>query len=203
MQEDDEDIKSPVPLSSAPIQATPLSSFPFKSTSLPPMAPQPSIIPLAAQHPPEIHTIKGEIKSFYTIEDASQRSFPSLYGYRKPRNLDEYLKLKAQQAEYIRKEKSKGMDGRKVQGILSHELSKVSKIEDYAKDLSKSMSDKPINVELDKELKQDYIKHIMTHKPYKATRAQFKDWSSDALKEEIERIKKMLNAPSQKPTPPD
>ncbi|MFS8024943.1 hypothetical protein Hanom_Chr16g01469211 [Helianthus anomalus] len=95
------------------------------------------------------------------------------------------------------------MDDRIAQEILSLELSKVSKIEDYVKDLSKSMSENPINVELDKELKQDYLDHIMKLKPYKANGAQFKDWSIDALKEEIERIKKFLNDPSQKPTPPD
>ncbi|KAJ0490123.1 hypothetical protein HanHA300_Chr12g0451861 [Helianthus annuus] len=94
------------------------------------------------------------------------------------------------------------MDERKYQGILSHELSKVRKLE-FAKDLSKSMSEKPITNELDKELRDDYIEYIIAHKPYKATRAQFKDWSSDAPREEIERITKMLNDPSVKPTPPD
>ncbi|MFS7963188.1 hypothetical protein Hanom_Chr08g00735141 [Helianthus anomalus] len=43
----------------------------------------------------------------------------------------------------------------------------------------------------------------MKHKPYKATRAQFKDWSSDTLREEIERIAKMLNDHSTKTTPPN
>ncbi|MFS7937506.1 hypothetical protein Hanom_Chr05g00428351 [Helianthus anomalus] len=95
------------------------------------------------------------------------------------------------------------MDDKTAQGILSAKLSKVRKIEDYAKDLIKSMPEKPINAELDKDLKQDYLDHIMKHKPYKENRAQFKDWSTDSLKEEIERIEKMLNDPSQKPTPPN
>ncbi|MFS7979223.1 hypothetical protein Hanom_Chr10g00924871 [Helianthus anomalus] len=43
----------------------------------------------------------------------------------------------------------------------------------------------------------------MKHKPYKATSAQFKDWSTDALREEIERITKMLNGYLVKPTPLD
>ncbi|MFS7976093.1 hypothetical protein Hanom_Chr10g00888401 [Helianthus anomalus] len=113
VKEDDEEIKSPIPLSSVPIQTTPLSSFPLKSTAPLPPGTQPSIIPLATQYPLEVHTIKGEIESFFTIEDVPQRSFPYLYGYRMHSNLDEYLKLKAKQAEYIAKENNKGMDDRK------------------------------------------------------------------------------------------
>ncbi|MFS8023495.1 hypothetical protein Hanom_Chr16g01452111 [Helianthus anomalus] len=79
--------------------------------------------------------------------------------------------MKAKQVEYIAKENIEGMDDRKFQGLLSHELSKVSKLEDYAKDLSKSMSEKAISAELDKELRGDYIEHILRYKPYKATRA--------------------------------
>ncbi|MFS7955627.1 hypothetical protein Hanom_Chr07g00644841 [Helianthus anomalus] len=82
------------------------------------------------------------------------------------------------------------MDDMKYQSFLSHELSKVRKLEDFAKDLSKSMSERPINPELEKEQREDYVEHIMRHTPYKATRAQFKDWLLDALKEEIERITK-------------
>ncbi|MFS7998343.1 hypothetical protein Hanom_Chr12g01152601 [Helianthus anomalus] len=165
VEEDDEEIQSPIPLSTALIQATPLSSFSPKSTPIPSTQPPPSIIPLAAQYPLEIHVIKGEIESFYTIEDTSQLSFPSLNGYRKPKNLDEYLKLKARQVEYLGKEKCKGKDDRTAQGILSLELSKVSKIDDYAKDLSKSMSEKPINVKLDRELRKDYLDLIMQPGP--------------------------------------
>ncbi|MFS7917952.1 hypothetical protein Hanom_Chr03g00195231 [Helianthus anomalus] len=43
----------------------------------------------------------------------------------------------------------------------------------------------------------------MKHKPYKATRAQFKDSSLDALREESERITKMNNDPLVKKTPPN
>ncbi|MFS8018534.1 hypothetical protein Hanom_Chr15g01393181 [Helianthus anomalus] len=120
-----------------------------------------------------------------------------------PNNLDDYLKMKARQAELIAKEESKGMDDRKYQSQLSHELRKVKTLEDFSKDLSKSMSERPIYVELDKELRDDYIEHIMKHKPYKATRTQFKDWSSDTLREEIERITKMLNDPLIKLIPPN
>ncbi|MFS7939121.1 hypothetical protein Hanom_Chr05g00447991 [Helianthus anomalus] len=95
------------------------------------------------------------------------------------------------------------MEDMKFQGILSLELSKVSKLEEFAKDLSKSISEKPITAGLDNELREDYIEHVIAHKPYKETRAQFKDWSSDALKKKIERITKMLNDTSVKPNPPN
>ncbi|MFS7962229.1 hypothetical protein Hanom_Chr08g00724211 [Helianthus anomalus] len=67
------------------------------------------------------------------------------------------------------------------------------------------MSEKPINAELDKELRQDYLDHILQQKPYKVNRAQFKDWSTDALKEEIEieRMQKILNGPLHKLTLPN
>ncbi|KAJ0494228.1 hypothetical protein HanRHA438_Chr12g0562671 [Helianthus annuus] len=71
--EDDEEIKSPIPLSYVPIQTKPLSSFPLKKSTSPfPPATQPSIIPLTTQYPLEVHTVKGEIESFFTTEDASQ-----------------------------------------------------------------------------------------------------------------------------------
>ncbi|MFS7966015.1 hypothetical protein Hanom_Chr09g00768911 [Helianthus anomalus] len=83
--EDDEEIKSPIPLSSTPIKNIPSSSLPpRKPTSSLPIAILPSVIPLAAQYPLEVLTIKGEIESFFTTEDPSKRSSPSLYGYRKP-----------------------------------------------------------------------------------------------------------------------
>ncbi|MFS7917205.1 hypothetical protein Hanom_Chr03g00186331 [Helianthus anomalus] len=83
--------------------------------------------------------------------------------------------MKVRQAELIAKKESKGLGDRKYQGQLSHELRKVRKLEDFAKDLSKSMSKRPIDTELEKEPRVDYIDHIMKHKPYKATTSQFKD----------------------------
>ncbi|MFS8033851.1 hypothetical protein Hanom_Chr17g01574411 [Helianthus anomalus] len=73
--------------------------------------------------------MKGEIESFYTTEGTSQLTFPSLLGYRKPRNLDEYLKLKARQADYIGNEMCKGLADRAAQGILSHELARLARLE--------------------------------------------------------------------------
>ncbi|MFS7968905.1 hypothetical protein Hanom_Chr09g00802961 [Helianthus anomalus] len=42
----------------------------------------------------------------------------------------------------------------------------------------------------------------MKYKPYKATKARFKDWSIDALREEIDRITKINNDPLVKKTVP-
>ncbi|MFS7914952.1 hypothetical protein Hanom_Chr02g00159561 [Helianthus anomalus] len=42
----------------------------------------------------------------------------------------------------------------------------------------------------------------MKHKPYKAKKAQFKDWSTDAPRDEIDRITKMNNDPLIKRTAP-
>ncbi|MFS8008339.1 hypothetical protein Hanom_Chr14g01271531 [Helianthus anomalus] len=79
------------------------------------------------------------MESFYKIEEPSKRTFPSLYGFGQPQNLDEYLKMKARQAEVIASEDSKGLGDRKYQGLLSHELNKVRKLEYFSKDIRKSI----------------------------------------------------------------
>ncbi|MFS8031973.1 hypothetical protein Hanom_Chr17g01552211 [Helianthus anomalus] len=111
---------------------------------------------------------------FYKEDDPSKRTFPSLQGFSKPQNIDEYLKMKAKQVELITKYVSKGKDDRNYQGTYQHELSKVRKSEDIARDLSKSMSELPLNV-LEKELRIDYLDIIMRDNPYKAYKYQFKD----------------------------
>ncbi|XP_022019931.1 endochitinase A-like [Helianthus annuus] len=67
VQEDDEEIKSPIPLSSVPTQTTPLSPFPSKSTAPLLAATLSSIIPLATQYPLEVQTVKCETESFFII----------------------------------------------------------------------------------------------------------------------------------------
>ncbi|MFS7978621.1 hypothetical protein Hanom_Chr10g00917601 [Helianthus anomalus] len=62
------------------------------------------------------------------------------------------------------------------------------------------MSELPPDTGLQEELRVNYFDNIMKYKPYKANRAQFKDWSIDALKEEIDRIAKMNNDPQIKKT---
>ncbi|MFS7947009.1 hypothetical protein Hanom_Chr06g00542981 [Helianthus anomalus] len=85
---------------------------------------------------------------FYTEDDPSKRTFPSLHGFRTPRNMDEYLKLKAKNAEYIARQESKGKGDTNLSSRMQHELSKVRKLEDFARDLSKKMSNLPPNVDL-------------------------------------------------------
>ncbi|MFS8033175.1 hypothetical protein Hanom_Chr17g01566441 [Helianthus anomalus] len=71
----------------------------------------------------------------YKEDDPSKRIFPSLQGFSKPQNIDEYLKMKAKQAELICKIVCKWKSDRDYQGTYSHELSKVRKLEVFAKDL--------------------------------------------------------------------
>ncbi|MFS7978403.1 hypothetical protein Hanom_Chr10g00915091 [Helianthus anomalus] len=77
------------------------------------------------------------MRQFYKDDDPSKRTFPSLDGFRTPRNMDEYLKLKAKQAEYIAKQESKGKGDTNLSSRMQHGLSKVRKLEDFARDLSK------------------------------------------------------------------
>ncbi|MFS7979342.1 hypothetical protein Hanom_Chr10g00926221 [Helianthus anomalus] len=140
---------------------------------------------------------------FYKEDDPSKRTFPSLQGFSKPQNIDEYLKMKAKQAELIAKLVSKGKGDREYQGTYSHERSKVRKLEDFAKDLSKSMSELPPNVVLQKELRIDYLDIIMRDKSYKAYRSDFKDWSLEDLKEEVNRIEMMNKDPKMKKSTPN
>ncbi|MFS7930879.1 hypothetical protein Hanom_Chr04g00349441 [Helianthus anomalus] len=121
----------------------------------------PCVIPLATQYPLELLAVQIEMESFYTIEDPSKRTFPSLFGFRTPQNMDEYLKLKAKQAKVIAKKESKGLGDKRYQGLLQHGLSKVRKLEDFAKDLSKSMLELPPETGLHEELRVDYLDHIM------------------------------------------
>ncbi|MFS8012613.1 hypothetical protein Hanom_Chr14g01322911 [Helianthus anomalus] len=114
------------------------------------------------------------MESFYRIDDPSIRIFPSLFGFGTPQNPDEYLKLKAKQAELIAKEVSKGLGNKRYQGMLQHGLSKVSKFEDFAKDLSKSMPELPPNTGLQEELRVEYLDHIMKYKTTKLTESNSK-----------------------------
>ncbi|MFS7917837.1 hypothetical protein Hanom_Chr03g00193861 [Helianthus anomalus] len=129
-----------MPLSYVPIQTIPPSSCPhINQLHNPPAGTLPSAIPLVAQYPIELLAVQSEMESFYKIEDPSKRTFPSLYSFRQPQNLDEYLKLKAKHAKVTAREESNGLGDRRYQGLLSHGHNKVRKLEDFAKDLSKSI----------------------------------------------------------------
>ncbi|MFS8002216.1 hypothetical protein Hanom_Chr13g01199481 [Helianthus anomalus] len=143
------------------------------------------------------------MKQFYTEDDPSKRTFPSLHGFRTPKNIDEYLKLMAKQVEYMSKEESQGLGDNNLQGQMQHGLSKVRKLEDYDRDLSKSMSDLPPNNELQKTPRNDLLNIIMVTKPYKAYRSYFKDWPLGFLKEEFDRNELMKKDPQMKKSAPN
>ncbi|MFS8029576.1 hypothetical protein Hanom_Chr17g01523891 [Helianthus anomalus] len=197
---DEKDILARIPLSSTPlIQTSPTPFIPPPSpktnpTKHPPAGYTPRNIPLAVNFPLELFAVQDEMIQFYTKDDPSKRSFTSLHGFRKPKNIDEYLKLKTKQAEYQAKQESKGLKDNNLQGRMQHGLSKVKKLEDFAKDLSKKMSNLPPNAELQKTLRDDFL--IIETNPYKAYRSNFKDWPLEALKEEVDRkTEKMNNDP--------
>ncbi|MFS7953474.1 hypothetical protein Hanom_Chr07g00619081 [Helianthus anomalus] len=73
------------------------------------------------------------MRQFYAEDDPSKRTFPSVHGFKNPRNMDEYLKLKAKQAEYIAKQEGKGKCGTNLSSRMQHGLSKVRKLEDFAR----------------------------------------------------------------------
>jgi len=203
---DDEENTTTIPPTSVPILVIPIRSV--KSTAKipsPPITKEPSVQqmePLSVKYPLEVHAIREELESFFKTDDPSSLTFPSLHKYPKPKNLDEYLKLKAQQAEDIARERSSGKPDSMVQMALSAELNKVRFIEDVAQCLSKSYSEAPMDESTQQDVREACLDHIMTHKPYKATKEQFRGWTVGALKEEIQRIQEMLKDPLKKPTPP-
>ncbi|MFS7907481.1 hypothetical protein Hanom_Chr01g00071861 [Helianthus anomalus] len=200
-EKNEEDIPVPTPLSSTPfIQTSPKPFIPTSSPiskplDHPPSGYLPTDIPLAVQYPLELLTFQKEMIQFYTEDDPSKRTFTSLHGFITPRNIDEYLKLKAKQVEYISKEESKGPGDSNLQGRMQHRLSKVRNLEDFARDLSKKMSNLPPNDDLQKELRKDFIELIMRDKPYQAYGHQFKDLPLTVLKDEANRVKRMKNDP--------
>ncbi|MFS8020101.1 hypothetical protein Hanom_Chr15g01411581 [Helianthus anomalus] len=126
---------------------------------------------------------------FYIEDDPSKRTFPPLHGFKTPRKMDEYLKLKAKQVEYIAKQERKTKGDTNVSSRMQHGLSKVRKLEDFARDLSKEMSNLPPNVDHQRKLRKDLLELIMSDKPYPAKEHQFKDWPLTALKEEPTEFK--------------
>ncbi|MFS7906082.1 hypothetical protein Hanom_Chr01g00055161 [Helianthus anomalus] len=87
-------------------------------------------------YPLELLAVQNEMIQFYIEDDPSKRTFPSLQGFNKPQNIDEYLKMKAKQAELIAKAVCKGKSDIDYQGTYQRELSKVRKLEDFARDLT-------------------------------------------------------------------
>ncbi|MFS8024164.1 hypothetical protein Hanom_Chr16g01459991 [Helianthus anomalus] len=48
------------------------------------------------------------MRKFYIMDDPAKRKFPSLHGFIPPKNMEEYLKLKAKQAELHAKYEGQG-----------------------------------------------------------------------------------------------
>ena len=71
---------------------------PVPLSSVPMYKPLP---PAGVQFPLEVAAVRDEIKSFYYEDDPAKRSLPSIKGYPWPKNVDEYLEIKAKQAEDI------------------------------------------------------------------------------------------------------
>ncbi|MFS7945438.1 hypothetical protein Hanom_Chr06g00524321 [Helianthus anomalus] len=135
------------------------------------------------------------MRQFYTEDDPSKKTFPSLHGFRTPRNMDEYLKLKAKQAEYIAKQESKGNGETNFSSRMQHGLSKVRKLEDFVRDLSKEMPNLPPNADLQRKMRKYLLELIMSDKPYPTKEHQVKDWPVTTLKEEANRNERMKNGP--------
>ena len=72
-------IPNPVPLYSAQVQQ-----------------PNTAITPAGVQFPLELIAVREEIKSFYFEDDPAKRNLPSVQGYPRPNNNEEYLNIKAQ-----------------------------------------------------------------------------------------------------------
>ncbi|XP_022019616.1 muscle M-line assembly protein unc-89-like [Helianthus annuus] len=181
-QVNDDDIPAP----------TAISSSLFIQTNPEPFIPPPS--------PPSNLLVDPQVLE---VDDPAKRKFPSLHGFRPPKNMDEYLKLKARQAELQAKYEGKGQGDGNISSGMQHGLSKVKKLEDYARDLSKEMSNLPSNTDLQKKLRKDLLELIMRDKFYPAKVEQFKDWPLIALKDEVNRIERIRNDPQMKRSAPD
>ncbi|XP_021971853.1 topoisomerase I damage affected protein 7-like [Helianthus annuus] len=120
------------------------------------------IAPAGVQFPLELIAVREEIKSFYYEDDPAKRSFPSVEGYPRPNNIDEYLKLKAKQAEDISKRESTGKSDKEFQRHYQFMLTQVSSLEQFAKNVCQKLSERA-----DKSLRKDYVENIMAHKKYK------------------------------------
>ena len=111
------------------------------------------------------------------------------------KNIYEYLKLKGKQAEDKANEECKGLGDINLSARMQHWLGEVKKLEDFARDLSKNMSNLSPNAELQKTLRNDFLNTIMETKPYEAYMSDFEDWPFEALNDEVNRIEKMNKHP--------
>ena len=81
------------------------------------------------QFPLKLIAVREVIKSFYYEDDPAKRSLPSVGGYPRPNNIEEYLKIKAQQAEDISKRNSQGKSDKEIQRHYQILLTQVRSLE--------------------------------------------------------------------------
>ncbi|MFS7914131.1 hypothetical protein Hanom_Chr02g00149771 [Helianthus anomalus] len=86
---------------------------------------------------------------------------------------------------------------------MQYLLTRVKQLEDYARDLSKEISNLPPDADLQVDLKEDLITLIMSEKNYPAKAEQFQDWPLIALKAELKRIERIKNDPGMRRTTPN
>ncbi|MFS7905615.1 hypothetical protein Hanom_Chr01g00049741 [Helianthus anomalus] len=197
------------PISSAPYNVTrprpfilPTLANPIKYPKIVEGYDPTDVIPVAASYPLELHVVKNEMKQFYIVDDPSKRKFHSLVGFRDPVNMDENLKLKARQDEIRSKLECKGKSDNEISSHMQFLLTKVKQLEDYARDLSKEMSNLPPEADLQQEMRKD-LALITREKFYLAKAEQFRDWPLIALKHEATRIERIKNDPGMKRSAPN
>ncbi|MFS7919215.1 hypothetical protein Hanom_Chr03g00210151 [Helianthus anomalus] len=147
--------------------------------------------PAGVQYPLELAAVREEIKSFYHEDDPAKRSLPSIKGYPRPKNIDEYLKIKAMQAEDISKRNTQGKSDKEISRYYQYLLTQVSSLERFAKNVSQQISERAAE-----NLKKDYIESIMFYKRYKGERHMYKEWTIPELEVEAARIQDMIKGKS-------
>ncbi|MFS7953708.1 hypothetical protein Hanom_Chr07g00621791 [Helianthus anomalus] len=193
--QDDDPSPPPPPTTSQPLTLVTIPNpEPLSSVKAPDS--NKAITPACVQYPLDIPAVREEIKSFYAEDDPAKRNFPSLQGYPRPNNIEEYLKLKAQQAEDMSKRNTEGKSDKEIQRNYQYLLIQVRTLEEFSKDLCQKLSERG-----DETLRKDYLDHIMEYKKYKGEKYMYKEWSVKELEEELERIHKM-NKDKVKHTPP-
>ncbi|MFS7973183.1 hypothetical protein Hanom_Chr09g00853621 [Helianthus anomalus] len=188
-----DDVSSPSQTSSKSLALVNIPK-PVPLSSVPMHKPLP---PTGVQFPLELAAVREEIKSFYYEDDPAKRSLPSIKGYPWPKNVDEYLKIKAQQAEDISKRNTQGKSDKEISRNYQYLLTQVSSLERFAKNVSQQISERATEA-----LKKDYIESIMVHKKYKGERYMYKEWIVPELENEAARIQDMIKRKVTH-TPPD
>jgi len=189
----DDDSPSPPPTSSQSLSLVTIPNpVPLSSAQI--LKP---IAPAGVKFPLKLIAVREEIKSFYYEDDPAKRSLPSVEGYPRPNNIEEYLKVKAKQAEDISKRDAQGKTDKEIQRHYQFLLTQVRSLEQFAKNVCQQISEKA-----DESLRKDYVDNIMAYKKYKGEKYMYEDWTIPELESEAARIQEMIKN-KVKHTPPD